>query len=233
MLKYIDSKQMGRGVYAWLDSYHHFSFANYYDSNKMGFGVLRVVNDDIVLAGNGFDSHPHQDMEILSYVVAGELTHVDSMGNTATLTRGQVQYMSAGTGVYHSEYNRGSKPLRFLQIWIKPDRLRYPPNYGDYRFVEEERQNQWLLVAADEGSHAPISIHADVHVYAREVAIGEVLSFKVTKNRQAYLVLIEGRIKIKDWELQMRDALFSVEEDISIKVMDKAHILVIEMAKSG
>ena len=133
MLRYIDHTKMGRGIHGWLDSHFHFSFAEYYNPQNIQFGVLRVVNDDMVQPGTGFDTHPHQNMEILSYVVQGELTHADNMGNEQTLTRGQVQYMSAGTGVLHSEYNMGKDLLRFLQIWILPDASGYQPNYGDYR----------------------------------------------------------------------------------------------------
>ena len=125
---------MGRGIHGWLDSHFHFSFAEYYNPENINFGVLRVWNDDIVLPGTGFGTHPHDNMEIISYVLEGELSHADSMGNEQTLTRGQVQYMSAGTGITHSEYNHGEVPLRFFQIWIFADKRGYRPNYGDYRF---------------------------------------------------------------------------------------------------
>ena len=139
MRKYVDHTKMGRGQHGWLDSHFHFSFADYFNPQNIRFGVLRVFNDDIVQAQEGFDIHPHQDMEIISYVVQGELSHEDSMGNAHTLTRGQSQYMSAGTGVFHSEYNLQEKDeLRFMQIWIFPDQRGYRPNYGDYRFALED-----------------------------------------------------------------------------------------------
>ncbi len=137
MLRYIDHKLMGRSQLGWLDSHFHFSFAEYFNPDNMQFGALRVINDDIIKAQTGFGAHPHEDMEIITYVIQGELSHEDSMGNASTLTLGQVQYMSAGTGVIHSEHNwQNEADLRLLQIWILPDDSGYEPNYGDYRFAE-------------------------------------------------------------------------------------------------
>lgn len=234
MLRYIDSKKMGRSDLGWLNSHFHFSFAQYYNPENIHFGVLRVVNDDLVKPGTGFDNHPHRDMEILSYVVDGRLTHADSMSNEETLTRGQVQYMSAGTGVVHSEYNHGDEILRFLQIWILPDKNGYKPNYGDFRFEMHERDNRWLPLATKYGnqkSEAPISVHADVNVYASVVSPGTSLDFTVDKGRQAYLVLIEGEADINGIHLNMRDALEIVEENITVSPTETAHMIVIEMAK--
>jgi redox-sensitive bicupin YhaK (pirin superfamily) len=233
MLKYIDHSKMGRGRHGWLDSHFHFSFAEYHNPDNMQFGILRVINDDQVQAGTGFDTHPHRDMEIISYVVDGELTHADSMQNKQTLTRGQVQYMSAGTGVWHSEHNLGDRPLRFLQIWILPDQQGYEPNYGDHRFQWEERENRWLPVATG-GSvpEAPIRLHADLNVFAAEIAAGQELGFSVKQGRQAYLVLIEGRARIAEQALEARDALEITEQDIVIKAAETAHVLLLEMAKA-
>lgn len=237
MLRYIDHKKMGRSFLGWLDSHFHFSFAEYYNPDNVRFGALRVINDDIVLPGTGFDTHPHKNMEILSYVVDGELTHADSMNNRATLTRGQVQYMSAGTGVYHSEYNNGDDRLRFLQIWILPDKDGYRPNYGDYTFELADRNDKWLPIATSYGnrnSEAPISVHADVNVYASILHDGKPIDFKVGKGRQAYLVCIEGQAGVNGVTLGMRDALEIIEEDVTITPAEgagPAHFLVIEMAR--
>lgn len=144
MLRRIESKNMGSSNLGWLRSKFHFSFAEYYNPNNINFGVLRVINDDLIEAGTGFDTHPHKDMEIISYVVNGDLTHEDSMGNKNTITRGHVQFMSAGSGVYHSEHNFGKEILRLLQIWIFPDKQGYKPSYGDYRFNWDDRHNKWL-----------------------------------------------------------------------------------------
>ena len=150
---------MGRGNTEWLKSIFHFSFADYYNPNNMNFGVLRVLNDDLINANSGFDTHPHKDMEIISYVVKGELTHGDSMENTSKLYRGHVQYMSAGTGVTHSEYNHGKPTLRILQIWILPDKKGYRPNYGEHPFKWPERKNQWLHIFSGKDGAAPIKIN--------------------------------------------------------------------------
>ncbi|GHV54644.1 hypothetical protein FACS1894216_15100 [Synergistales bacterium] len=237
MLKYIDYDKMGRGQHGWLDSHFHFSFAEYYNPDNVRFGVLRVVNDDRVAPGAGFDTHPHQNMEIVSYVVEGELTHADSMENKHTLTRGQAQYMSAGTGVFHSEHNWSEKPLRFLQIWILPDKEGYEPNYGDHRFEWEERADKWLPIASgDASSPAPIHIHADVNIFAAEITKGASLAFQVGKDRQAYLALIEGAAQvvghITGHALSAGDAMEIVEEDITAAAKDTAHVLVLEMKKA-
>ncbi|MDR1978241.1 MAG: pirin family protein [Synergistaceae bacterium] len=232
MLRYIDSKKMGRASHGWLDSHFHFSFDQYYNPANVQFGVLRVLNDDVVQPGSGFGTHPHKNMEIISYVVTGELTHADSMKNEETLTRGQVQYMSAGTGVRHSEFNNGEKLLRFLQIWILPDRNGYEPNYGSRRFEIEDRLNKWLFVASGDKNDAPIHVHADVNIYAAIIDAGGSLDFKVGAGRQAYLVLIEGSSGVGVVNLAARDALEIVEEDITIAPTERAHVLIIEMAKA-
>lgn len=233
MLKVIRSSDMGHNNLHWLDSFHHFSFSTYYNPNNIQFGVLRVVNDDRVGAGTGFDTHPHKDMEIISYVVDGELTHADSMGNKHTLTRGQAQYMSAGTGVTHSEHNFGHEILRFIQIWFFPDKDGYKPNYGDKRFVWEDRINKWMPIASgDDDSQFPIQIHADVHMYATYLPREETATFSVAKGRQAYLLLIEGAADINGEFLEERDAMEIVEEDITINATSSSHILVIEMKKA-
>ena len=235
MVRYIDHKNMGRSFHGWLDSHFHFSFADYYNPENIKFGALRVINDDLVQPGTGFDMHPHANMEILSYVVDGELTHADSMRNQQTLGRGQVQYMSAGTGVFHSEHNRGKDLLRFLQIWILPDGKGHKPNYGDFRFNLEDRENKWMPIAAsanNDDSKAPIRVHQDINAYATILKDGHSLDFRIAEGRQAYLVLIEGEADVNGVNLRQRDGLEIVEEDISITPKDSAHILVIEMAKA-
>lgn len=235
MLKYRDSKKMGKSNLGWLQSHFHFSFAEYYHPQNIDFGILRVINDDIIHPHSGFDTHPHRNMEIITYVVDGELSHADSMEHRETLTRGQVQYMSAGRGVTHSEFNHADSVLRLLQIWVKPNQLNVTPNYGDYRFRIEERESKWLnLVGSSDDllSVAPIKIHADVNFYATIIPENESSSFEIKKNRQAYLVLIEGEATIHGIKLSMRDALEITEENIVIEAKQKAHILLIEMAKS-
>lgn len=231
MIKRIDNTKMGSSDLGWLKSKFHFSFAEYYNPKNMNFGTLRVINDDLVQAGEGFDTHPHRDMEIVSYVINGELTHGDSMGNKNTLSRGHAQYMSAGTGVWHSEHNRGNETLRFLQIWILPDKKNYAPNYGDYLFNWDDRKNKWLNIVSSKDGNAPIKINQDSNIYVLELDKDKSIDFKVDKDRQAYLVQIEGSSEINNETLNMRDAMEITEEDIKIKAIETSHFLVVEMKK--
>ncbi|ABX42214.1 pirin family protein [Lachnoclostridium phytofermentans] len=233
MIRKIDSKTMGKSNLGWLNSTFHFSFAEYFNPTNINFGVLRVINDDLIIPHEGFDTHPHQDMEIVSYVIAGELTHADSMGNKRTLKRGQVQYMSAGTGVFHSEHNLSDETLRLLQIWIFPDKKGYQPNYGDYLFDWDLRKNNWLNIVSGKNGDAPIKINQDVNIYVLELEKDMEEKFEVEKGRQAYLVQIEGEANINEEHLNARDAMEIKEETISIKAIETSHYLVIEMRKDG
>ena len=231
MLRRIDNNKMGSSDLGWLKSKFHFSFAEYYNPSNINFGVLRVINDDLVKPGTGFDTHPHRDMEIISYVIDGELTHGDSMGNKRTLSRGHVQYMSAGTGVFHSEHNLGEETLRFLQIWIYPDKNGYEPNYGDYKFEWNDRKNKWLNIVSSKEGNAPIKVNQDANIFVLELDKDKEIEFKVGEGRQAYLVQIEGTSDINSITLNMRDGLEIIEEDIKIKEIETSHFLVIEMNK--
>jgi quercetin 2,3-dioxygenase len=233
MLRKIESENMGSSDLGWLKSKFHFSFAEYYNPNNIQFGVLRVINDDLIQPNTGFGTHPHKDMEIISYVVNGDLTHRDSMGNENTVTRGHVQYMSAGTGVLHSEHNLGKDLLRLLQIWIFPVKNGLQPNYGDYRFNWEDRKNQWLHMVSGINGEAPIKIYQDANIYSLELEKGKDIQFPVKDGRQAYFVQIEGTSVINDIELSDRDGLEIAEEEISIKAKETSHILLIEMEKQG
>jgi redox-sensitive bicupin YhaK (pirin superfamily) len=232
MIKVLKHGNMGKSDLGWLKSIFHFSFAEYYNPENMDFGVLRVLNDDLVESDTGFDTHPHRDMEIVSYVVAGELTHGDSMGNKNTLTRGQVQYMSAGKGVDHSEHNFGKETLRFLQIWIKPDEKNHEPNYGDYRFEWEDRKNKWLHMVSSKDGSAPIKVHQDINIYTLELGNGKEITFPIKEGRQGYLVQIEGNSTVNEMNLEERDGMEIVEEDIVITSKRISHFLLIEMKKS-
>ncbi|NLZ49720.1 MAG: pirin family protein [Clostridiales bacterium] len=233
MLRKIESKNMGSSDMGWLKSIFHFSFAQYYNPYNMNFGVLRVINDDLVQANTGFELHPHRDMEIISYVVRGQLTHGDSMGNRNSLGRGHVQYMSAGTEVYHSEHNLGEETLRFLQIWILPDKKGHKPNYGDYSFAWDDRKNKWLHMVSSKTGDAEIKINQDINIYSTELDKGKEISFPVKEDRQAYLVQIEGRSSINDVDIYERDGMEIVEEDLLIKAIETSHLLIIEMNKQA
>ncbi|BCZ46229.1 hypothetical protein psyc5s11_22960 [Clostridium gelidum] len=232
MLKKIDNKNMGKSDLGWLKSSFHFSFSEYYNPSNINFGKLRVINDDLIQGKTGFPMHPHNDMEIVSYVIDGKITHKDSMGNTGELSRGEVQYMSAGTGVYHSEYNLGDETLRSLQIWIYPDKKDYKPNYGENKFNWSDRENKWLHMVSSIEGNAPVKIHQDVNIYAIYLDKNNEESLNVEKDRQAYLVQIEGNSIINGIELNQKDALEIVEENIKIKAKENSHFLVLEMKKA-
>ncbi|RVU55018.1 pirin family protein [Anaerosphaera multitolerans] len=231
MIRKLDNEKMGRSNLGWLRSVFHFSFAEYRNPNNVNFGKLRVINDDLVEPGTGFDTHPHRDMEIVSYVIKGELTHKDSMGHERTLSRGSAQYMSAGTGILHSEYNKGNEILRFMQIWIFPDENNLTPQYGDMTFEKEERHNKWLNIVSGIDGDAPIKIHQDASIHVLELDKDREIEFPVLENRQAYLVQIEGSSIINGIEFNMRDGLESVEESLNIKALEDSHFLVVELKK--
>lgn len=232
MLKKIENKNMGKGNHGWLKSSFHFSFAEYFNPTNINFGVLRVLNDDLIEENTGFDTHPHKDMEIITYVIDGELTHKDSMGNSRTLSRGHMQYMSAGTGVQHSEYNLGNAKLRLLQLWIIPDKKGYIPNYGDRNFRWEDRIDNWMYMVSSQEGDGPIKINQDINIYTNYLEKDGEESFKVRENRQAYLVQIEGSSNINDMDLNEGDALEIIEENIKIEAKENSHFIVIEMRKS-
>lgn len=232
MYEKIDAKSHGTGEYGWLKPTYHFSFAGYYNPEKMGYYPLRVLNDDTIAAHKGFDVHPHEDMEIITYVIDGALTHGDSMGHERTLHRGEVQYMSAGTGVFHSEYNHGDETLRLLQIWIIPDAKGHKPNYGEKRFAYEERVDQWLHLVSNEAGAGAIKIHQDVNFYVTAYGSMEKQILKIDKDRQAYVVQIEGQSTIGEVTMSEKDALHIEGETFQITHKDESHILVIEFPKS-
>ena len=231
MLRKIDHRKMGKGDLSFADSTFHFSFANYYRPDNIRFGVLRVINDDVIRPHTGFDTHPHNDMEIVTYVVEGALTHGDSLGNLTTIHRGHVQYFSAGTGVMHSEHNKGDDPLRLLQIWILPDQKGHAPNYGEMRFEWEDRRNQWLHMISGQEGTAPAKIHQDANFYVTAIDQGKTIDFKVDYGRQAYVVQIEGTSQINGITLEVQDGMEVFEETLSIKAEINSHIMVIDMKK--
>jgi len=236
----------------WLESRFHFSFAGYHDDKRTNFGVLRVVNDDLVIPEEGFGTHPHRDMEIVTYVIDGELTHKDSMGTEETLSRGCVQYMSAGTGITHSEYNANkSDMLRFLQIWILPDKKGHKPRYGSKRFTLQDRLNKiHHLVGEDTGAEVPyIPLHQDANFFVTELEPGHSVPFVLKPSRQIYAVCIEGSISfstqrkgenvVMSEDIAIRDGLEirnretdPVELYISAPATTTGHLLMIEMALS-
>lgn len=231
MLKKLPKENMGKSNLGWLESRFHFSFAEYRNPNNMNFGVLRVLNDDIVHPESGFDTHPHANMEIISYVVNGEITHKDSMGNSEVLKRGEVQYLSAGDGIYHSEHNlHKSDDLRLLQIWIIPPKSGLPRLYGSFKFEEDERDNKLLNIVSSLNGNSKIKIYQDINIYVSE--FDKKLEYKIEKNRQVYFVQIEGKAEINGTILENGDAMEIVDVDkLTINPIVKSHILFIEMEK--
>ena len=235
MLRKLPKENMGTSNLGWLESRFHFSFAEYRNPNNINFGVLRVLNDDIVHANSGFDTHPHSNMEIISYVVNGEITHKDSMGNSETLKRGEVQYLSAGDGIYHSEHNwHKTLDLRLLQIWIIPPKQGLPRLYGSKRFEEIDRKNKLLNIVSSQEGSADIKIYQDINIFVSELEADKTIDFDIKKDRQVYFVQIEGSSQINDIILSNGDALEIVDIDkLEIKALENSHFLFIEMKKTN
>lgn len=233
MLKKLPKENMGRSNLGWLESRFHFSFAEYYNPKNMNFGVLRVLNDDIIHPMSGFDTHRHRDMEIISYVVTGEISHRDSMGNTETLKRGEVQYLSAGDGIFHSEHNwHKSQDLRLLQIWILPPRQGLNELYGSYKFKEEDRKNKLLNIVSSQDGDAKIKIYQYVNFYVSELDATKSLDFTIKNDRQIYFVQIEGTSTVNGIQLDYGDAMEIVNESkLQIEAITNSHFLFIEMPK--
>ncbi len=233
MFKKLSKENMGSSNLGWLESRFHFSFAEYINRNNMNFGVLRVLNDDIIHTKSGFGMHPHRDMEIISYVVKGEITHKDSMGNEETLKSGEVQYMSAGTGVMHSEHNlHESEDLRLLQIWIFPPTKNLTPLYGSYRFQQDEFTNRFLNIVSSQNGDAKIKIRQDASIYVSKLESGKSLNFDIKDDRQIYFVQIEGNSSIDEITLNNGDAMEIVDErNIDIHALKDSHFLFIEMRR--
>lgn len=233
MLKRVDAASMGSNNLDWLKTKFHFSFSNYYNPNRMEFGVLRVFNDDLIKAKRGFEMHHHRDVEIVTYVVDGNLTHQDSMGNKSTIGSGDVQYMSAGTGVYHSEHNFSDSTLRTIQIWIKPDKKSHIPTYGDFKFSQDSQVAGWLHIVSSKSGSASVRINQDVNIYVAKFSKDKSTSFDVLQGRQAYLVQLDGKSLINNCALNVQDALEVIEENLNITCISDCHFMIIEMKKQG
>ena len=206
------SNERGHANHGWLDSYHSFSFADYFDSEHVEFGPLRVINEDRVAPGGGFGTHPHRDMEIISYVLSGELAHKDSLGNGSVIRPGDVQRMSAGSGVRHSEFNPSNTTgVHFLQIWIKPEVAGIQPSYEERHFSNDEKQGRLRLIASPDGADGSVVIHQDATLHVGRFDGEERASFDVRPGRRAYVHVVRGAIDVNGVELGSGDALKLVE----------------------
>jgi redox-sensitive bicupin YhaK (pirin superfamily) len=200
------SHERGHANHGWLDSHHSFSFAGYQDDNHVHFGPLRVINEDKIFAGSGFGTHSHRDMEIISYVIDGELAHKDSMNNEVVIRPGEVQRMTAGTGVAHSEYNHAEQTTHFLQIWIIPDRAGLQPGYEQKFYADEEKRGKLRLVGSRDGEQGSVVVHQDIRLYAGLFDGDERASLPVANGRLVYVHVVRGSLSVNGRQLQAGDA---------------------------
>ena len=224
------SSERGHANHGWLDSYHSFSFADYYDPQHMGFGPLRVINEDRVQPGSGFGTHGHRDMEIISYVLEGALGHKDSMGTGSTIVPGDVQRMSAGSGVRHSEFNHEKQGVtHFLQIWIEPNVTGIAPSYEQKHFKPEEKRGRLRLIASPNGREGSVTIHQDALLYAGLFDVAESAKYELKKNRKGYVHVARGKITANGQVLDTGDALKTDGGTIELKDGKDAEVLVFDL----
>ncbi len=225
------SQERGHAKHGWLDSYHSFSFARYYDPAHMGYSVLRVINEDIVDAGQGFGKHPHRDMEIITYMLSGQLRHQDSMGNGSVIGAGDVQRMTAGTGVEHSEFNpSNAEAAHLLQIWLLPAKNNLAPGYEDKHFSDTEKHNRWCLIASQDAREGSLLIHQDVNVYASKLTSGTHLPYDMQANRSLYIQVAHGRINLNGEVLVAGDAAkVDAQTGIAIAALDASELVLFDL----
>lgn len=223
--------ERGHADHGWLNTFHTFSFADYYDPTHMGISALRVINEDRVQAGRGFGAHPHRDMEIVSYVLEGELEHKDSMGTGSIIRPGDVQRMSAGTGVVHSEFNPSRTSLvHFLQIWIIPDRGGYRPSYEQKTFSDDEKAGRLRLIVSNDGREGSVTVHQDVAVYAGVFSPGQRAEHAIAGDRQGWVQVLRGTVSVNGHALEAGDgAAFEEAGAIDIKSENKGEVLVFDL----
>jgi redox-sensitive bicupin YhaK (pirin superfamily) len=232
MLTLRKSQERGFADHGWLKSFHSFSFANYYDPEHMGFGNLRVINEDRIAPGTGFGTHGHRDMEIISYVLDGKLAHKDTLGNVKGIPPGDVQRMSAGSGVQHSEFNHAQdQTTHFLQIWIQPNVTGIPASYEQKTFADTEKRGRLRLVASPDGSEGSVLIHADARVYAGLFDKGESFTLSLDPDRKAYVHVVRGQLEVNGQPVAAGDAvMLQAEPQIQLGGGDSAEVLVFDLA---
>ncbi|HEU4846225.1 MAG TPA: pirin family protein [Burkholderiaceae bacterium] len=231
MLQVRKSEARGDAHHGWLQSRHSFSFADYYDPQHMGFGPLRVINEDRVAPGQGFGTHGHRDMEIVSYVLDGALEHKDSMGTGSVLHYGDVQRMSAGSGVRHSEFNHSATDgVHFLQIWIQPDVTGIAPSYEEKHFAPDSKQGRLRLIASRDGRDGSVLIHQDASLYAAILGAGDRVEHALATGRLGYVHVIRGSVTVNGVALAGGDALkLSDEARVTVEQADRAEILLFDL----
>ena len=235
MIELRRSQDRGVADHGWLESFHSFSFADYDDPAHRGFGPLRVINEDRIAGGQGFGTHAHRDMEIVSVVLDGELAHRDSLGNGSTIRPGDVQRMSAGTGVRHSEYNASATgTTHFLQIWIHPSRAGIAPSYEEKRFADADKRGRLLLVASEDGRDGSVVVHQDAKLYLGRFDADESATLPIAPGRLAYVHLARGALRINGKALQAGDALkFADEAEVVLDGGQDAEVVVFDLPRVG
>lgn len=231
MLTLRKASERGHADHGWLDTWHTFSFADYYDPAHHNFRVLRVMNDDKVAAGQGFGTHPHRDMEIITYVLEGELAHKDSMGHQATLTPGEVQRITAGTGIQHSEFNpSATQPVHLYQIWIVPDAKGHTPSYAQKAFPKEGRTGRWQTIVSKDGREDSITIHQDAVIQLAELANGQTIKHSFAPERYGWLQLLRGQATVNGIPMAAGDGLaISVEKEIDVTAQGSADVMFFDL----
>jgi len=231
MIKTYAYEQLGHANHGWLNARHHFSFANYYNPQRMAFGALRVINDDIIKAGAGFDTHPHNDMEIITYVRTGAITHRDSRGNVGRTEAGDVQVMSAGTGIYHSEFNLESEDTTLYQIWIEPNLTGVEPRWDAKEFPGGEADGGLTLLVSGDG-RAPLQIHQDATIHAGRIKAGTQLEHSI--KHQAYVLASKGTITLDGHTLKQGDGA-EIRDEASIRLVAEtdAEVLIIDVPEQA
>jgi redox-sensitive bicupin YhaK (pirin superfamily) len=231
MIKLRRGGDRGHTKLSWLDSRHTFSFGDYYDPQQMGFSDLRVINQDRVVPGAGFPTHSHRDMEIVTYVLEGALAHKDSTGASSVIRVGDVQRMSAGTGISHSEYNASqTEPVHFLQIWIVPDEEGLTPGYEQKAFPLDKNRGRWTLIASKEGRDGSVTVHQDVDVWTARVSPGAQTTFRLKPGRHAWLQVARGAVTFNGTPLKAGDgAAASQEEILELKAVEEAEMLLFDL----
>ena len=231
MIEIRKSEDRGHAKHGWLESYHTFSFAGYHDPDHVQFGSLRVINEDRVQPGQGFGTHGHRDMEIVSYVLEGTLKHSDSMGNGSIIRPGDVQRMSAGTGVTHSEYNASqSDPVHFLQIWILPEALGLAPSYEQKYFTINEKRNRLCLLASPDGHNGSVTVHQDIRIYSSVLKKSSSVTHMLAPGRRAYLQLTSGTAEVNGQLLHVGDgAGITNESSILVTGAPGAEVLIFDL----
>lgn len=233
MIRIRKSEDRGRVQWDWLDSRHTFSFGEYHDPDNMGFRALRVINDDVIAPGGGFPTHPHRDMEIVTYVIEGALEHKDSLGTGAVIRPGDGQRMSAGTGIRHSEFNHSrTEPARLLQIWILPERAGLKPGYEQKAFPAEEKRGKLRLIAAREPRDGAVSIHQDVELYVSVLSTGATVEHALAPGRHAWLQVARGAVELNGQQLAQGDGAAASEEQklILAGTAPESEILLFDLA---